>query len=391
MSLGRNVDRTEAHGPSTGSHESHAVRERLEGILEKLVAPKRIRHALLAVETGDQSFRWVGAAGDAFPDGTPMRPDTPIWIASVTKLYIAAAIHKLHEAELVSLGDPMSAYLPQSLIGGLHRLGGVDHTERITLRHLLGHLSGLPDYLEDQPKGEPSLIEQLLEQDASFTIQDVVDIVREKLVPLFSPQPLGAKRKKVRYSDTNYQLLMAIIEAVTGRPTHEVFREMFYEPLGLRHTFHPGTLGGTEPRPATTWIGDRPLDSPQAVRSARDLISTADDMLVFLRALVRGGIFRQQATLEHMMGNWNTFGFNLNPSLPGWPIEYGQGMMRMYVPRILSPFRSLPGMVGHTGFCASWLFFFPEADVLTAGTVDQATAAAVPFRLVPQLPRALGA
>ena len=388
MSLNDNIASAEASGSGTGSE---AIRKRLEEFLQKLVAPKHIRHALLAVEKGDGSFRWVGAAGDAFPDGTPMRPDTPIWMASVTKLFIAAAVHKLHEEGALSLGDPMSAHLPPDLIEGIHRLGGVDYSEQITLRHLLGHFSGLPDFLEDRPKGEPSLIEQLLEQDASFAIQDVVHIVREKLVPLFPPQPLEGKRRRIRYSDTNYQLLMAIMEAVTGRPTHQVFREMFYEPLGLRHTFHPGTLGEAEPRPATTWIGDRPLDSPETVRSARDLISTANDMLAFLRALVQGRIFRQRATLEHMMGNWNSFGFNLNPSLPGWPIEYGQGMMRMYVPRILSPFRSPPGMVGHTGFCGSWLFFFPEADVLTAGTVDQATAAAVPFRLLPQLPRVLGA
>jgi len=365
------------------------VQEGLEGFLKTLLATKGARHALVAVEKGDGSLRWVGAAGDAHPDGTPMRPDTPIWTASVTKLFIAAAVHRLHEEGVLDLGHPMSAYLPQSLIRGLHRLDGVDYTDLITLRHLLGHLSGLPDFLEDRPRGEQSLMERLLEEDQAFTIHQVVELVRENLVPHFPPQPLDARRTKIRYSDTNYQLLMAIMEAATGQPLQAVFKELLYDPLGLRDTFHPGTLEGPEPRAATTWAGDQPLDAPLAVRSARDLVSTAHDLLAFFRGLVRGEVFRERSTLEHMMGNWNGFGFNLNPTVPGWPIQYGQGMMRFTIPRLFSPLQPLPTVVGHTGFCGSWLFFFPELDLFTAGTVDQATAAAVPFRRLPRLPLVL--
>ena len=364
---------------------------RLQELLQQLVAPKHIHHAVVAIEKLDNSFRWVGAAGNAHPDGTPMTEDTPIWIASVTKLYIASAIHKLYERNLIGLDQPMSAYLPQSLIGGLHRLNGVDYTEQITLQHLLGHLSGLPDYLEDRAKGESSLIERLIEQDALFTLEDGLEIVRHKLTPHFPPQPLAARRKKVRYSDTNYQLLMAIIEAVTGQPIHQAFKALLYEPLQLRHTFHPGSLDGPEPRAATTWLDQQPLDFPLAMRSAGDLVSTVDEMLTFMRHLVQGNLFEQPETLAHMMGNWNSFGFNLNPTQPGWPIQYGQGMMRFYTPRFLSPFRSAPGLVGHTGFCGSWLFYSPELNALTAGTVNQATAAAVPFRSIPGFLQVLAA
>lgn len=357
--------------------------KRLTERLQQLTAQKHIHHAVVAIEKLDNSCQWVGAAGDAHPDGELMHPGTPIWIASVTKLYIACAIHKLHERALIGLDQPISAYLPQSLVGGLHRLDGVDYSEQITVEHLLGHLSGLPDYLEDRAKGETSLIEQLIEQDASFTLAEGLEIVRDKLTPYFPPQPLTARRKKVRYSDTNYQLLIAILEAVTGQPIHRVFEEMFYAPLQLRCTFHPGSLPGPEPRAATTWLDKRPLHFPQAMRSAGDLISTVDEMLIFMRALVQGDLFERPATLAHMMGNWNQFGFNLNPSQPGWPIEYGQGMMRFYTPLFLTPFRPLPGLVGHTGFCGSWLFYSPETKTLTAGTVNQVTGAAVPFRSVP--------
>jgi D-alanyl-D-alanine carboxypeptidase len=371
----------QSHHPPTGSNE---VTERLQGLLQQLIAPKSIPHAIVAVETVDRSFRWVGAAGDAHPDGTPMREETPIWIASVTKLYIASTILKLCEQNLVRLDAPMSAYLPQSLIGGLHRLDGVDYTEQITIQHLLGHLTGLPDYFFVSRRGEKGLMDRLIEQDTTFTIEEALQIVRDA-TPHFPPQPLDAERPKISYSDTNYQLLIEIIEAVTGQSLHKNFQEMLFDPLQLHHTFLPGTLDGPEPEAATTWFEDKPLDIPLAKHSARDLISTVDDMLEFMRALVRGEVFEHPGTLQHMMENWNSFGFNLNPMQMGWPIQYGQGMMRLKMPRIFSPFRSIPAVVGHTGFCGSWLFYCPERDLLLAGTVDQGTAGAVPFRFVPKL------
>jgi len=67
--------------------------------------------------------------------------------------HLASSVLKLYERGLIRLDAPMSTYLPQSLVGGLHRLGGVDYTEQITIHHLLGHLTGLPDYFDGRPKG----------------------------------------------------------------------------------------------------------------------------------------------------------------------------------------------------------------------------------------------
>lgn len=57
-------------------------------------------------------------------------------------------------------------------------------------------------------------------------------------------------------------------------------------------------------------------------------------------------------------------------------------MVRFALPRWLTPFRRVPAVVGHTGSTGSWLFYCEELDVLLAGTVDQGTAGAVPFRQV---------
>ena len=369
--------------------DPEALDAHLERILQQITAPQLIHSALVAVEKMDGSFRWVGSAGDASPDGTPLSADTPLFIASVTKLYIASAILKLQERGLVNIDQPMADYLPQTLISGLHRLDGVDYTGQITMRHLLSHSSGLPDYLEDKPKGGQNFAERLIAQDYAFKIDDIADVVCG-LTPHFPPQPLDAPKQKIRYCDTNYQLLIAIIEMVTGGSLHAAFTDLLYKPLGLEHTYHPGTRPDA-PEPAMLWADSEPLRIPLAMRSFGDLISTADDMLKFMRSLMRSDVFDDPGTLDLMKGHWNTFGFSLNPVRlsPGWPIEYGLGMMRFKIPPLFSGFRSIPGVMGHSGAIGSWLFYCQELDMLLAGSVNQLSAGAVPFRYIPKMVQAV--
>jgi CubicO group peptidase (beta-lactamase class C family) len=318
-----------------------------------------------------------------------MQVDTPFWLAGVTNLYVAAAFFRLYERGLVALREPITTYLPGSLVDDIHWLGGRNFTHEITPLHLLGHTSGLPDYLEDTLEEGGSLFGRLREADRAWTVQHVMRIVRQELVPRFTPQRLDAKRQKISYSDTNYQLLIAIIEAVTGKPLHAVFDELFYRPLGLTNTYLPDARPGPEPEPATVWFGEQPLHIPRAMRSLRQLVSTADETLTFMRALVRGDLFNDPATSELLKRreSWARFGLVVNPApaSPTWPIEYGLGMMRLTMPRLLPPFRSIPAMVGHTGISGSWLFHVPELDLFITGTVDQVLAGGVPFRFVPGL------
>jgi D-alanyl-D-alanine carboxypeptidase len=379
----------------TSRVESHqvadALNRRLELLLRRSVAWGGGTHALLAIERGDGSLRWVGAAGMAGPTGALMRPDTPFFIASITKLYIAATIMALHERGMVALAAPVGAYLPVMYASGLHRLHGTDYTETITIRHLLGHTSGLPDYIEDRPPGGRSLVERLVaEGDRSWGLDEVVETVR-RLRPYFPPQDLERPRVRVRYSDTNYRLLIAIIETVTGRPLNEVYADLLFRPLNLRHTWVPGAAPlDASAEPATLSVGNQPLHLPKAMRAFGDLFSTAGDLHLFLRALMRGDVFDDPRTLGLMQQQWNRFGFPRDRAAlraPGWPIEYGLGLMRFQLPRVFTPFRRMPPVIGHTGSTGTWLLYCPDLDLLLSGTVDQVTAGALPFRLVPKLLR----
>jgi len=359
----------------------------LEDAVQELADIRGVRHAIVAVEPGDRTYRWIGAAGIADPGGTAMTPETPYCLASVTKLYIGAAVLRLQERGLLSIDEALKDHLPADLVRGLHRRRGVDRTAELTLRHLLGHASGLPEYLSEAPKGEKALLERVVEEgDRHWGIGDVVEILRATRGAHFAPRPFDGRRYTVRYSDSNFQLLMAVIEAVTQQPIHEVFASLIYEPLGLTRTWHPGTSAEPSMPPAAVpWAGDAPFKRPLALASFRDLFSTAEDTLTFLRALITGELFDDPATAELMWQHWNPFGFSLIPTAPGWPIEYGLAMMRFQTPRLLRPFLSGPTLIGHNGASGSWLFYAPDLDIYISGTVDQLTAPAIPFKKVPSL------
>jgi D-alanyl-D-alanine carboxypeptidase len=369
--------------------------ERLDGMVRKLAAGRGIRHAIVAVGRADGTPLWVGTAGSADGADAPMTPDTPYFQASVTKLYIAAAILRLAEQGRVSLDAPMATYLPAELVEGVHVWKGEDRTGDITVRHLLGHATGLQDYLVVAPPGEKTLFASVgTDGDRDWGIGEIVRLVRDHGRPDYPPRPFDGRRHSIRYSDTNFQLLIAIIRAVTGQSLQDTFETLIFRRLGLHRTFLPGTPAAraAAPAPAAVWAGDRRLDTlPGTMCSFNDLISTAGDSLRFMAALVSGLAFQDPATARLMTAHWNPLAFSLSltPVGPGWPMEYGLGVIRFRLPRLLTPFRPVPDLIGHSGVTGSWLFHCPALDLILAGTVDQATAAPVPYRFVPRLVRTL--
>jgi len=129
------------------------------------------------------------------------------------------------------------------------------------------------------------------------------------------------------------------------------------------------------------------------MRSFRGIYSTARDTLSFLRSFVRGEVFQNSTTLALTQQRWNRFGFprdRVGLRAPSWPIEYGLGMMRFRLPRVFTLLRPMPDVLGHTGSTGCWLFYCSQLDVLLSGSVDEVTAGAVPYRVVPRILQILG-
>ncbi|MGW4102547.1 serine hydrolase domain-containing protein [Streptomyces sp. NPDC004976] len=236
--------------------------------------------------------------------------DGQVRIASTTKLYTATVVLQLVGEGRVGLDTPVETYLP-----GLVRGEGIDG-RNITVRQLLQHTSGLPNYTARMPKfsewqhtfvGDHDLLDMAFEEKASF--------------------PPG---KGWEYSNTNYTLAGLIVQQVTGRPIGEEITDRIVKSLGLRHTYWPGEGEQTiRERHPHGYAFDTPggplMDATEADPSwggaAGQLIARPSDVNRFLTALVDGRLLKP-AQLKEMRTTVETKGLN-----DGW--RYGLGIVEM--------------------------------------------------------------
>jgi D-alanyl-D-alanine carboxypeptidase len=342
----------------------------VSGSVEK---DKSIRSLVLSAMKGDGSFSWSGAAGIASQNGrVPMTKDTPIYIASITKLYTATAIMRLYEKGALSLDDPMARYLPAGLIRGIHIYKGKDYSQEITIKQLLSHTSGIADYYSERPEGGKSLFELLLEEPKqSWTVEQTIERARDDLKPNFKPGTDAS------YSDTNFQLLGKIIEAITGKPLYAVYQDFIFRPLGLKHTW---LVGYPEPQiaasavPADVFYKDKNITQTRsngAYWADGGIVSTAEEMIIFLKALNEGRIISRD-TLK-LMHNWHKLQF---------PLQYGYGTMYFKLPWFINMVMSIPPLWGHSGSTGSFLYYSEGLNLYMAGSINQVDSKIKPFRLM---------
>ncbi|MBN2402134.1 MAG: beta-lactamase family protein [Spirochaetes bacterium] len=351
----------------------------MQYILTELVnKDKMIRNCVLSVAKGDGSFSWSGAAGFADQQGTPMSKDTPVCIASITKMYTASLILILHEKGLLSLDDPISKYLPEKLIRSIHVYESRDYSHEITVRQLLSHTSGVPDYYSEKPENGKSFFELFLEEpDKMWTVEDTIRRAAE-LKPNFHPG------KGASYSDTNFQLLGKIIESATKKPLHIAYEQYIFHPLGLKHTWltgHPTEKIVKTNAPADIFHSDINISQIRnngTYWADGGIISTVNEMIIFLKALNNGKIVKKD-TLKSMH-DWHKLEF---------PMQYGYGTMYFKFPGFINVFMKLPPLWGHSGSTGSFLYYSEDLDLFIAGTVNQTASQMKPFMLISKVIKAI--
>jgi D-alanyl-D-alanine carboxypeptidase len=341
-----------------------------------------IKNTVLLVMKGDDSFSWSGAAGIAQQEGqVPMTAATPFYMASTTKLYTAVAIMRLAEQGALALDDPMATYLPDDLIKGLHTYQGHDYSHEITIAQLLAHTSGIADYYEDKgPDGKSAFDLFVADQGRAWSPEELIARTRDELRSHFAPNATQAY-----YSDTNYLLLGKIIEAATGKPLQEVYAELFFQPLGLTHTWlsvrgQPQEAPAAAPAQVFTNATDiTRMRASGSYWADGGLVSTAEDMVRFLKALNEGRIIKPESLA--LMHQWN-------PIQNSGPFAYGYGTMRFALPGPVNMALGASPVWGHNGSIGAFLYYAPDKDVYLAGTVNQTAGQAQALKLVIQ---ALGA
>jgi D-alanyl-D-alanine carboxypeptidase len=261
-------------------------------------------------------------------DKTPVPWNARFRIGSLTKAYVAATVLQLVGEGHLALETTVDNVLP-----GVVRGNGNDG-RRITVRQLLQHTSGLPNYVRDLPKLFSLEAFQKHRFDTVTPQRAVRIAIRRK--PDFAPGTSW------NYSNTGYILAGMIIEAVTGRTWQKEVRRRIVGPLDLTQTFLPGTKVGIpgpnaigyEKFPGPGATAEDPNWSPEinATRydpswtgASGEIISTTRDTNRFLRALI-GGEVLSPAELAEMQDtvptnkDWRSF----------WPgIRYGLGLMQI--------------------------------------------------------------
>lgn len=260
-----------------------------------------VRNCVLSVLKNDSSYFWSGAAGIASQENqSPMTKETQIYIASITKLYTATVIMKLYENGKISLDDPISKYLPEDLYRGIHIYKGKDYSDKITIKHLLSHTSGIADYYSEQSKTGKSLFELFLEDpERTWKVDETIERARKDMEPNFPPGTDAS------YSDTNFQLLGKLIEIITGKSLHEVYYDFLFGPLALKHTWLTGYYKSnltTSCTPADVFYNNKIINTIRSNGSYwadGGIISTAKECIIFLKALNEGRII-SMSTLKLM-------------------------------------------------------------------------------------------
>lgn len=331
------------------------VTQKLQALIDNESQKANTQSVLLGVQSAEGQLNFQGAAGEA-------SPDSPYFIASVTKMYTATVIMQLVDEGRLDLDASISDYLPDGLLDGIHVHEGVDYSHQLKVYQLIHQTSGLADYYEDE------FIEDFKNnRDRAYNLDDVLTMVRG-LKPSAAPDS-----GKSYYSDTNYQLLGAVVEAITECPVAQVFQDRIFGPLELDQTYvFDHTVQCSTPIPLHN--KSQRLDFPLALSSmAPDggIVSTLADSLHFLRAYFDGDLFNK-ANFERMY-QWNALFF---------PMQYGYGLMRFKLPRWMTLFRDTPELIGHSGSSGSFAFYAPRQKLYMAGTFNQIDKPSRPFNFM---------
>lgn len=329
-----------------------------------------VRSVELAMARGDGSYSWAGAAGLANPrENVRVTADTPIYMASVTKVYVASLVMLLSQRKLLALDDPIAKYLPAALVRGIDVYAGHDYSRQVTVRQLVSMTSGIPNYYEEKgPDGKTGFDLFVADPAKVWTVEEMVNRARTALKPHFAPG------HGLYYSDTNYELLGKIIERVTHTSLANDLQHYVFGPLGLRHTW---LIGTPEPKglAAPAHVFDHQLDITK-VRSSRDywadggLVATPTDMIAFLKALKEGRII-SPASLRTMQ-TWHARDGSPTPPFPG--SKYGYGLWDLQMSGLTSVLNGVMPSWGAGGSTSAFLYYSADRDLYVAGSVNSTSS-----------------
>ncbi len=263
---------------------------------------------------------------------TPATQNTTYVIGSITKQFTAAAILLLAQEHKLSLNDSLAKYFPQ-----------FDGAERITVRNLLGHTSGLHNY--------PNPDEHKWPTSGQISPTHILAILQRDTLD-FNPG------QRFEYSNSNYAVLAAIVAKVSGEPYGEFLDRSIFRPLRMGATAS-GELAYNRylPAPGYNTVMQKFVPAPHIsldlFYGAGSIVSNVLDMAKWDTALLHGTLL-SPASLKEMFSTGRLKG--------GEATGYGFG----FVPATMDGHRFIwhNGLTPGAGYCFNALFFDDDLAIV---------------------------
>ncbi len=313
----------------------------LQGLLDQQVEEQSVLGMGMAVQLEDGTL--IGkASGYSDPSReTSYSVDTRTLIGSLTKTFTAVVVMQLVEERKLSLDDTIKAWFPDQ-----------PNADKITVRMLLSHTSGINNYL-DSPE------------------------VREKASEEWAPMDLVAEANKLGsvgepggsdgfYSNTNFILLGLIIEKATGNSWSEEVKSRIIESLGLRNTAYVDeesalvAVAGGYVKTADGYQNLLGAYHSSIGWSAGAIISTVSDLISYASALFKGDLFESRETLEEMLQPLASQDFG-----GGLVADFGLGLIRIQTQGM-----TIWGHPGDVPGYAAFMGYDPDSGATLAATVN---------------------
>ncbi len=282
---------------------------------------------------------YVSAQGSAnLHTGTRPQPSDQFRVGSVTKTFVATAILQLVEEGKMRKSDTLSKWYPD-----------FPNADEITLDDLLRMRSGIPHYWTEE-----TLRQYYDNPQENVTNEDIIEATAAKADQFEPPD------QKTEYSDTNYNILGAILEKASGNDIATQLDKSIISPLGLENTYYPtddglpGGLHGYGLDPKSGEFQDKTILNPAPSDGAGAMVSDMSDLAVWSRALYKGDLLTpntQQARLEIQRGE----GVSESSG-------YGEGISK------------LGQLWGHGGTIAGFstdMWYLPEEDATIVISVNR--------------------
>lgn len=244
--------------------------------VDSILGRGRLNGSVLVAKNGEIVYEKYSGFRNPRSHSDSITPTTPFHLASVSKTITAMAVLKLCQDGKLNIDDSLSKYLPGFPVSG------------VTIRSLLNHRSGLPNYVH--------YMDRLGWNKKQFvTNQDVLDFI----IARHDDIDIGPPNRRFSYSNTNFALLALVIEKVSGQLYSEYLQTNFFIPLGMKDTYVFTRADSARSLPSYFYNGRQyAFDFLDLVYGDKNIYSTVRDLLKFDQALYNGTLLNKQMLTE---------------------------------------------------------------------------------------------